>query len=208
MRLGVSGKNMALLLALGCLLSGTVDPLTALAKKKAKDTAAATVVDPVAEAEAKLTKDLTPINDQLTKLLVKIQSRDLLSPADAGKLVDIKYKLLDFLTQSPQSAQLTKPLYQAGVLFVEREEYNDAYEMFNYLGQGFATTTYGMKAKGQMQQLEKRFGPNYFAVEAAVTTPAPTAAVPGATPTTGATTPAPAAATTPAAPAAAGAKKK
>lgn len=178
MCLGFSRKKLALLLALVCLVSTSAEPLTAAAKKKKdKEAPSAPAVDPVAEAEAKLTKELAPVDDQLTKLLMKVQSRHLLSPQEAGQLVQIKYRLLDFITKNPQSPQLGKPLYQAGVLFSQREEYNDAYEMFNYLAQGFPATQYGMKARGLIQQMEKRFGTAFFAVEAAVTPPAPTATV-------------------------------
>jgi hypothetical protein len=136
--------------------------------------------DPAAQAEAELKKSLDPVNDQLMKLMIKVQSRALLSPDEAGQLADLKYKLLDMMNQYPQSLQLARPAYQAGVLFTEREEYNDAYELFNYVAKGFTTNPYGLKAKGQIQQLEKRFGPAYFSVEAV----SPTA------PTTTSTTPA------------------
>jgi hypothetical protein len=182
MRFGVSGRYLAFLLALSCLLSGSVDPLTAVAKKKSKDQAAAQAPDPVAQAEAKLGQELEPIDKQLTTFLMKVQGRALLSPAEAGQLVELKYKLLDYLSKYPQSPQLAKPLYQAGILFVQREEYNDAYEMFNYLAQGFPTSQYGMKAKGQRQQLEKKFGPNYFAVEVSVEAPTAAASTPAPTP--------------------------
>ena len=181
MGLGLSKRNLALVLALACLFSGGVEPLTALAKKKAKSQeAAAPAVDPVAEAEARLSKELVPLDAQLTKLLMKVQGRYLLSPEEAGQLVEIKYKLLDLLSQNPKSPQLGKPLYQAGILFTQREEYNDAYEMFNYLAQGFSNSQYGIKAKGHMLQMEKRFGPDYFAVEASVTSSALAPATPAA----------------------------
>jgi TolA-binding protein len=144
--------------------------------------------DPAAQADAEVKKGLDPINDGLTKLMIKVQSRALLSPEEAGQLADLKYKLMDLMNQYPQNVQLVKPVYQAGVLFNQREEYDDAYELFNYLAQGFPTNPYGLKAKGQMQQLEKRFGPGYFSVDAV--SPAPTTATTGGTPATPATPPA------------------
>lgn len=161
--------------------------LTAEAKKKVE-----AGPDPAAQAEAELKKNLDPISTQLNALMIKIESRALLSPSEAGQLADLKYKLLDLINQPTPNALVSKPVYQAGVLFSEREEFNDAYELFNYLAQNFPTTSYGAKAKGQLQQLEKRFGASYFSVAAAgaapTTTPA-TADAGSASPAASATTP-------------------
>lgn len=157
------------LLALGLGLGPSLN-LSAEAKKKA-----AAAVDPTAKNDAEVKKIVDPLNDQLGKLMLKVESRTLLSPEDAGQLADIKYKLVDTLTQYPQSALLVRPLYQAGILFFQRESFNDAYELFSYLAQGFPTTPYGLKSKGQITQLEKRFGADYFAADGA----APPAAAPG-----------------------------
>jgi hypothetical protein len=172
------GFLLALLLSLSVAISlnGTAD-----AKK------APAGPDPAAQADAEVKKGLDPINDSLTKLMIKVQSRALLSPDEAGQLADLKYKLMDLMSQYPQNAQLTRPVYQAGILFFEREEYNDAYELFNFLAQGFPTTPYGAKAKGQIQQLEKRFGPSYFSVDAV--SPAPATDAAGGTPTASASAP-------------------
>jgi len=123
--------------------------------------------NPAAKSDAEVKKVIDPINEQLGKLMFKVQSRALLSPEEAGQLADIKYKLMDTLTQYPTNAQLARPVYEAAVLFSQREAYNDAYELFSYLAQGFATTPYGLKSKGQIAQLEKRFGVDYFAADGA-----------------------------------------
>jgi hypothetical protein len=117
--------------------------------------------------DAEVKKVVDPINEQLGKLMFKVQSRALLSPEEAGQLSDIKFKLVDALTQYPGNAMLVRPLYEAAILFSQRESYNDAYELYSYLVQGFATTPYGMKSKGQIAQLEKRFGADYFAADGA-----------------------------------------
>jgi hypothetical protein len=155
-------KSMPIFLVF-CFCIGITGNLTAEAKKKAAGP------DPAAQADAEVKKGVDPLNEQLTKLMIKVQSRALLSPEDAGKLADIKYKLQDLMDQYPQSVLLSKPIYQAGILFSEREEYNDAYELFNFLAQSFPTNPYGTKAKSQIQQLEKRFGPAYFSAEPSAT---------------------------------------
>jgi hypothetical protein len=157
-----------------CLAIALSVTVPAEAKKKAA------AVDPAAAAAAELQKTLDPINKKLLDLTVLVQSRALLSPKQAGELVDIKYKLLDIMNQFPQNELLVRPMYQAGVLFMEREEFNDAYELFHYVALGAATNAYVAKSKSQIQQLEKRFGPNYFYVDAAGTLPS--------TPATAATT--------------------
>ncbi len=178
---GFKHKSAALFL-LVCLLWGGAPDLTAEAKKKAAkvDPAAQAAADAEAKAkaaEAELQKGLTPLATDLTKLMMRIQGRGLLSPEEAGKLVEIKYKLLDLMEQYPQNPLLAKPVYQAGTLFSEREAYNDAFEMFQYLAQGYISNPYGAKAKGQIQMLERKFGANYFSVEMAapVNPPDPTA---------------------------------
>ena len=154
-----AGLAVALMI-LGLGLSPSLN-LGAEAKKKAA------AVDPAATMDAEVKKVVDPINDQLGKLMLKVESRTLLSPADAGQLADIKFKLEDVYTQYPTSTLLVRPLYQAGILFFQREAYNDAYELFSYLVQGFPTTPYGLKSKGQIAQLEKRFGADYFAADGA-----------------------------------------
>ena len=149
---------MSATLILGLGLSPALN-LSADAKKKGAVAAGA------ADAEVKKVTD--PINEKLGKLMVKVQSRALLSPEEAGALIDIKFKLLDALTTYPGNAQLARPLYEAGILFNQREAYNDAYELFSYLATGYAATPYGLKSKGQIAQLEKRFGADYFAADGA-----------------------------------------
>jgi hypothetical protein len=168
--------RMAAILALCAILLNVTGDFTAEAKKKAAGP------DPAAQAEAELKKTLEPINTELIKLMVKIQSRALLSPGEAGQIAELKYQLLDIINKNPQNALISTPLYQAGVLFSIREEYNDAYEMFNYLAGHFPETSYGTKAKGQIQQLEKRFGAGYFAIEAALSPAAQPTATASATP--------------------------
>ena len=171
-------QKSVLMLALLCFSMVGGQDLTAEAKKKAAavDPAAQAAAEAEAKAkaaEAELKKGLDSVTKDLNDLMVKVQSRTLFSPSEAGKLVDIKYKLLDLMDQFPQNPMLAKPVYQAGTLFTDREAYNDAFELFNYLAQGYMSNPYGAKAKGQIQQLERRFGANYFSVEMA--TPVPTA---------------------------------
>lgn len=203
-------QKIAMILLLLCVCASGSTDLTAEAKKKAEkvDPAAQAAAEADAKAkaaEAEIQKGLAPITTQLTQLMTRIQGRGLFSPKEAGELVTLKYKLLDLMEKYPQHTALARPVYQAGTLFVDREAYNDAFEMFNYLAQGYTGNPYGAKAKGQIQILERQFGANYFSVEMAASSVPVTATAPQApaAPAAPATNPPPAssATTAPAAPA-------
>jgi hypothetical protein len=162
--------------------------LTAEAKKKAAE------ADPAAAAEEALKKEVGPLSDKIKAFMVKEESRLLLSPKEAGELADLKFKLMDLMNDNPQNPLLAKPLYQGAVLLSLREEFNDAYNLFLSVSQNYPTTPYGMKAKGHIAQLVKRFGADYFAVETAASTPG-TAATPSEAGTTASTATTPAATT-------------
>ena len=87
-------QNALKSLLIACLIGMSLAvslTMTADAKKKV------TGPDPAAQADVEVKKGLDPINDELTKLMIKVQSRSLLSPEDAGKLADLKYKLMDIM---------------------------------------------------------------------------------------------------------------
>ncbi len=149
---------LIVLVGLVCLSVVAVPPAEAAKKKKGEGQDAAKI-------EAEIQKGLEPINKQLGELMVKIQSRMLFSPTDAGQLAEIKYQLLDLMLQYPKSPQLAKPIYQAGVLYTEREAFTDAFELFSFVAGNFPESPYGMKSRAHIQQLEKRLGENYFPKE-------------------------------------------
>jgi hypothetical protein len=183
-------QSVKTILVLGiCVLTISCShDLIAEAKKKAAGP------DPATQAEETLKKDVGPLSEKITGFMVKEESRILLSPKEAGELAELKFKLMDLMNDNPQNALLAKPLYQGAVLLSLREEYNDAYELFSSVAQNYPSTPYGLKAKGQIAQLEKRLGPVYFAVETA-------SAAPAANPGTTAATSAPSSATSPVTPA-------
>ncbi len=137
----------------------------------------AVAVDPAAGGDADLKKMLDPITVDLLKMLSSVDARALLSPTDEAKLVDIKFKLMDAMDQAPTNVLLVKPVYLAGLLFANRESFNDAHDLFGFLATGFPTNSYGLKAKVQMQQMEKQLGADYFGIAAAPVTA--TAGAPG-----------------------------
>lgn len=145
----------------------TVDPAAEAAAAAAK--AAADAEAAKKKEEAAIQKAITPINKGLEDLMRKYQARLLFSPADAGKLSDIKFQLTDLTNQYPESPFLSKSVYQAGFLLAERGQYDDAYELLTFLTSQATPTPYSMKAKVRLYQMQKELGQDYFdAIHAAV----------------------------------------
>lgn len=148
-------KNLiAIVVVLVILAVGPVQG--AWAKKK--DSAA----DAAAQAAAQLQKTLDPISKQLDDLMAKVQGRALFSPQDAGVLGNIKYQLMDLMNDHPRDIQMAKPVYEAAVIYSQREEYNDAYELFTYVSDHFPTSPYGLKAHAMVADLQRKLGADYF----------------------------------------------
>lgn len=115
-----------------------------------------------AKIEAEVKAAVTPIEKILTTLSVKLQSRGLFSPQDAGQLADTKMKIFDLMSQYPTQPMIVRPVYQAGMILSDRGEYEDSYELLSFLSTQHGQTPYGIKAKAKMQQLERQLGPNFF----------------------------------------------
>lgn len=162
---------IAIFVAFVVLFSGN-----AWAARKQKDNAA----EDAAKAAAELAKTLEPLNKTLEQLSAKSQAHALFSPEDAGKLGKIKYQLLDLIYAHPKDDQLARPVYQAAVLYSDREEYHDAYELFGYVSERYPKTPYAMKSKMKIGELQRMLGSGYFPSEdSEKTEPAKTDKKPG-----------------------------
>ncbi len=146
-------RALSLIVLLACI--SCVSPVDAAKKKKddGKD---------AAKQEAEIKAVVDPVDKTLTTLMVKIQSRGLFSPQDAGKLADVKIKLNGLIDQYPTSPLIVKSVFQAGLLFTEREDYMNGYELLSFLAAQFPENPYGLKAKSKILQLEKKLGSDYF----------------------------------------------
>lgn len=138
--------------ALVVSMTGITD--SASAKRKKKDDG----VDEAAKIEAEITKALEPIQEELKTLLDKMQGRSLFSPEDAGELGTIKYTLMDLLHQYPDSQLLAKPVFQTATVYSHRQDYQDAYELYQYVKTQFPENPYGVKSKQSIDQLRKKLG--------------------------------------------------
>ena len=149
-------QALAILVAVMLLLPTVTGE--AWAARKKKDSAE----EDATKAAAELQKTLEPIATQLDELMAKMQARALFSPQDAGVLGKIKYQLVDLMYANPKDDQMAKPVYQAAVLYTDREDYNDAYELFSYVSSKYPKTPYAQKSLMKLGELERRLGANYF----------------------------------------------
>jgi len=107
------------------------------------------------EIEKQMSEALTPMNDTLTKLLVKLQSRGIFSPDESGKLEESHIKLLSLMKLNPTSELLIEPVYQAGILQMLRGNYDNAYEMFSHLEMNFPGNPYTLRAAHQFKKMKR-----------------------------------------------------
>jgi len=166
-------RFLGLALLIVCVISGT----QAEAAKKKKDDG-----KDAAKQEAEIKAIVDPVDKTLTTLTVKIQSRGLFSPQDAGKLADVKLKLEGLIDLYPKAPQIVKPIFQTGILLTEREDYLEGYELLSFLVNQFPDNPYGLKAKSKILQLEKKLGSDYFPKEDPAESPDATAATKPETP--------------------------
>ncbi len=140
--------------------TGLNDGAWAKKKKKKKGPSAE-------EIEKKLTETLTPTNENLNKLMMKTQSRAIFSPDESGQLIEMHYQLLTMMKEHPTHQFLVEPIYQAGVLQMLRENYDEAFEMFRHLEMNFPESPFTARAAHQFKKMKrtmmaKGFEADYF----------------------------------------------
>lgn len=79
-----------------------------------------------------------------------------------GKLTEIKHSLLTLMVDYPKTTPLAKPVYDAAQVFKTREQWDDAYDFYNYLLTNYPQSPYGIQAKAEIERLKKKLGPTYF----------------------------------------------
>lgn len=159
-------QNLLILFLVMLILLTAIDPALAAAKKKKS------------KADVEVEKLLDPIVQDLTPLSQKGAARGLFSPEDASKLVEIKLKLLDLISDYPTSKMLAKPAYEAGRLFRYREQYDDAYDFYNYVQTNFSASPYAAMSQVEIQRMKQLLGEQYFSGHQSEAKPAPALANP------------------------------
>lgn len=114
------------------------------------------------EEEVKAAVD--PIQKSVLEITSKLQTRLLLTPAENGKLDEIKWQLMDLMAQYGASNLMVQPVYQAAVLFERREYFQDAYDMYSFLEANHPDNPVTLRAKLNKQKLIQRFGAETFAL--------------------------------------------
>jgi TolA-binding protein len=149
---------LLLLIALDTLPMGA--PL-ALAKKKKKG-----------PSEEEVKAAVQPVQQRVTQLLSKIQSHLLFTPKDNETLEEVKWQMMDLVAQYPDSPLMVQPTYQAAILFVRREWYEDAYDLLSHIATTYPDHPLAPKANLEISKLSKRFGADMFAVATPAASPA------------------------------------
>ena len=155
--------TISLLLLVVCLV-GVGIPVSEAKKKKSKG-----------PSEADLKKSLESIDKDLFELVKKSQSRTLFSPEETGALTEIRFELVDLMNHFPGNPMLTKPVYQAGRLYIAREMWKDAYEVYEFLSEKYPDNPYGLRAKSELTWLVRQKGSEFFPATE-VSMPSPEAA--------------------------------
>ncbi|MEM0951598.1 MAG: hypothetical protein AAGI66_05570 [Cyanobacteria bacterium P01_H01_bin.74] len=137
---------------------------SALAKKKGKK----------GKSDKEVEKILEPVQEDMDKLVLKMNGGFLFSPQEAQKMLEIKFTLIDLIDEYPKSKLVIKPVYQFGLLLQQREAYNDAYELLSFLADSFPDSAYGVRAKTQLNDLMVQKPGGMFDKTAAGRTPVKT----------------------------------
>lgn len=135
--------------ALTMCLALLVNPVDAAKKKK---------------ADAELEKALTPITKILDELVVKAEANALFSAKENGEMLDVKFKLIDLMKDNGKNAGMAKPMFQTGLIMVKREQFSDAYELFNYIATNFVDSPYSGQARMEMNKMKKLLGEEQYNV--------------------------------------------
>ncbi|MCA9799986.1 MAG: hypothetical protein KC474_10595 [Cyanobacteria bacterium HKST-UBA04] len=162
---------VALLLAGGFMVQ-MVHPEPAYAKKKAKEEQQGPDVD----------QEVTELNAMLQPLSRKVAAKGLFSPNDNSKLMEVKFKLLTMMQTIPLNDKLVKPAYETARLFKAREQYDDAFDFFNYVRTNYPNTPFALQSTTEIQRLKQQLGNDYFS-ETPMSVPQPMGDTP-ATPAT------------------------
>jgi hypothetical protein len=146
----VLAHNLIIVFLVLIIMLTAIDPAMAQSKKKKS------------KADLEVEKMLTPITQELTPLTQKSMARGLFSPNEMTQALELKLKLLDLMSDYPDSRLLAKPAYEAGQLFRAREMYYDAYDFYNYVVTNFPDSPYASMSRVEIQRMKQKLGETYF----------------------------------------------
>lgn len=123
------------------------------------------------KTKGKLQKEVDAISLQLSPLSRKAQSRGLFSPTDHSAMIDIKLKMMDLMKENPSNDALIRPAFEAARLFKAREQYDDAFDFYNYIKANFPDSPYALQSSTEIQRMKEQLGDTYFAQPGAAKQP-------------------------------------
>ncbi|MEZ4575543.1 MAG: hypothetical protein R2857_11610 [Vampirovibrionales bacterium] len=62
----------------------------------------------------------------------------------------------------PLNDKLVKPAYETARLFKAREQYDDAFDFFNYVRTNYPNTPFALQSTTEIQRLKQQLGNDYF----------------------------------------------
>lgn len=115
------------------------------------------------KTKGKLQKEVETISMQLSPLSRKAQSKGLFSPTDHSTMIDIKLKMMDLMKENPTNDALVRPAFEAAKLFKAREQYDDAFDFYNYIKTNFPDSPFALQSSTEIQRMKEQLGDSYFA---------------------------------------------
>jgi hypothetical protein len=140
------GAYVASVLMLALLLLAA--PVDAAKKKK--------------KGDAELEKALEPVVKVIDDLTVKADARVIFSPKDYSEMMKVKFQLVDLMQDNASNAAMAKPMFQTAFIMASREQFSDAFELYNYIVTNYATSPYAGQAKSELYKMKRLLGEEEF----------------------------------------------
>jgi hypothetical protein len=134
--------------------------------------ATATLPLPLVDAKKKagasvkaMQKEWEPNAKKLAMLLEKTRSRKLFTPEDANTLTELMKAGSSIQGKYATSEEGASILYDLGTLYMYREKYFEAYDVFSTIQQYHDGTTLGRKAVYQISRIKSTMGDDFTPLE-------------------------------------------
>jgi hypothetical protein len=110
-------------------------------------------------------KEWEPNAKNLATLLEKARSRKLFTPQDANTLNELMKAGAGIQGKYAASEEGAAILYDLGVLYMYRDKYFEAYDMFNTIKENHDGTTIGRKSVYQISRIKTQLGDDFAMLE-------------------------------------------
>lgn len=128
------------------------------------------------KGDAELEKALEPVVKVIDDLTVKADARVIFSPKDYSEMMKVKFQLVDLMQDNASNAAMAKPMFQTAFIMASREQFSDAFELYNYIITNYATSPYAGQAKSELYKMKRLLGEEEFKALTDASAPAADAA--------------------------------